>query len=252
MSYDDGYEQLIARHYDASYEVVRDPSGDARFYRELALELGGPILELGCGTGRILLPIARDGIECVGLDSSPAMLDVLRRKQPPANLRLVGARMETFDLGSARFRLITCPFRAFSHLLDVDAQLGALARIRQHLAPGGVFAFDVFDPKPESLSRLEEAEQLSISFQDGGREIQRWDTVRRDRSRQIVSIHCRFSGGPPELSGSAELALRWFHRFELEHLLVRSGFSALTFFRDFERTPWSAGRETIVLARIGD
>jgi SAM-dependent methyltransferase len=250
MTYSDDYDRLIARNYDASYAVSRAPSGDARFYRELAHEIGGPLLELGCGTGRILLPIANDGIECVGLDSSPAMLDVLREKQPPANLRLVEGRMESFDLGPARFRLITCPFRAFSHLLDSDAQLAALARIKHHLAPGGVFAMDLFDPNPANMARAEDPEYLSITFQDGGRELQRWDTVRRDCSRQLLSVDLRFTGGPLEVTGSAQLQLRWLYRFELEHLLARSGFEDLTFFRDFARTPWSVGLETVVLARL--
>ena len=153
MAYPSDYARLIARNYDASYAVSREPSGDARFYRELAHEVGGPVLELGCGTGRILLPIARDGIECVGLDSSREMLDVLDSKSPPANVKTVLAEMERYDLGAQRFRLISCPFRGLSHLLEVDAQLAALACVRRHLAPGGVFAFDVFDPKPENLAR---------------------------------------------------------------------------------------------------
>lgn len=69
MAYSDLHAVLIAQNYDASYAVSRDPSGDARFYRELAQEVGGPLLELGCGTGRVLLPIARDGLACVGKDS---------------------------------------------------------------------------------------------------------------------------------------------------------------------------------------
>jgi ubiquinone/menaquinone biosynthesis C-methylase UbiE len=89
MSYDNAYERLIARTYDAAYSVIRDPSGDAAFYQALARETGGPVLELGCGTGRVLIPIASDGIECVWLDASPQMLAVLRAKLPPANLSLV-------------------------------------------------------------------------------------------------------------------------------------------------------------------
>lgn len=250
MTYSDAYGRLIARNYDASYAVTRDPSGDARFYRELAREIGGPVLELGCGTGRILLPIAEDGLECVGLDRSSYMLDVLREKQPPVNVQLVEGRIERFELGASRFRLITCPFRAFSHLLEVEAQLAALACIRRHLAPDGVFAMDVFDPKPESMARPEDPEALTITFEDGGCQLQRWDTVQRDRSRQVLTVTFRYVGGPPELTGSAQVQLRWFHRFELEHLLARSGFDDLTFFRDFERNPWSAGHETIVLARV--
>ena len=75
----------------------------------------------------MLLPIAALGIPCVGVDASPAMLAVLRAKNPPPTLELVEARMETFDLGGAPLPADHLPFRAFQHLLDVDAQLAALA-----------------------------------------------------------------------------------------------------------------------------
>lgn len=101
----------------------------------------------------------------------------------------------------------------------------------------------------ESLAREREPEALSIAFSDGGHDLRRFDTVHRDRTRQVLTVEFRFEGGPPELSGTARFEMRWFHRFELEHLLARAGFGALTWFRDFARTPWSAGGETIVLAR---
>ena len=249
--YDDRQARLVARHYDASYAVMRDPSGDIEFYRRLAHEVGGPLLELGCGTGRTLLPIARDGVECVGLDASAAMLEVLRAKSPPPNLCLIEGNMESLDLDAQRFRLITCPFRAFSHLLDTDAQLAALTRIRRHLAEGGVFAFDVFDPKPQSLARSADPEQLAVTFYQDGTRIERWDSVTRDLSRQVLSVEFRYRSEVPELDGSARIELRWFHRFELEHLLARSGFADVTFFRSFDRQAWQAGRETIVIARVG-
>jgi SAM-dependent methyltransferase len=100
------------------------------------------VLELGCGTGRTLIPIARAAIDCVGLDASPAMLRLLREKVP--ELEVVEGDMRSFDL-ARRFRMITMPFRGLSHMLDVDAQLGCLACVKRHLAPDGVFAFDVFD-----------------------------------------------------------------------------------------------------------
>src|SRR5262245_12593437 len=145
---DDTYDRSIAQSYDAEYAVIRDPSGDRAFYADLAREAGGPVLELGCGTGRVLLPIAREGlvVACVGLDLSANMLDVLRAKGPPDNLSLVQASMTAFDLGEARFHLVFAAFRAFQHLCTVDEQLAALACVRRHLAPGGRFAFDVFAP----------------------------------------------------------------------------------------------------------
>ena len=170
MVYEDVYEQLLARSYDDLYRTLRDPSGDVAFYVGLAREIGGPVLELGCGTGRVLLPIAATGIACVGLDASPAMLDVLRGKQPPPNLELVQGRMETFALGDARFRLTISPFRALQHLLDVDSQLAALANVRRHLVAGGAFAFDVFDPKLDRIAVADEAEHLAATFTQDGRQ----------------------------------------------------------------------------------
>ena len=245
----DGYESIIARHYDALYAVMRNPSGDVAFYRELARASGGPVLELGCGTGRTLLPIAEAGIDCVGVDASPAMLAVFRQKSPPPNLELIEARMERLDLPDRRFQLVTCPFRAFSHLPEVEAQLGALAVVRSHLASGGTFALDVFDPKLAQIARLEEPERLAATFQDAGREVRRWDTTRRDPSRQVMTIGFRFESAAPELCGAGEIQMRWFYRFELEHLLARAGFTEIQFFGGFDRRPWSAGGETIALAR---
>src|SRR3954463_15753251 len=110
MAYDDTYQRAIARSYDAEYAVTRDASGDCAFYAALAREAGGPVLELACGTGRVLLPIAREGIPCVGLDHSQAMLDVLRSRDPPPNLELALASMTDYDMGTARFRLIYAAF----------------------------------------------------------------------------------------------------------------------------------------------
>jgi SAM-dependent methyltransferase len=249
MPYDHAYEQLVARNYDPLYARLRDPSGDGAFYLALAREIGGPVLELGCGTGRLLLPIARAGIECVGLDASASMLALFREKEPPPSVSLTQGDMENFSLGDGRFRLITAPFRVFSHLLDVDSQLACLACVRRHLVPGGVFALDVFDPKFDRTALEEEPDRLSATFQADGAQIQRWESVRRDLSRQVMTIKFRFEGGAPERSGSAQIRLRWFYRYELEHLLARAGFDALQFFGGFDRRPWQAGSETVVLAR---
>lgn len=245
----DIYDQLIASNYDAVYAVIRDPSGDAAFYRQLALDCGGPVLELGCGTGRILLGIAQAGIECVGLDVSPAMLQIFRAKAPPPNLTLVEGRMQHFELGAGRFRLITAPFRAFSHLLTVGEQLAALACIRRHLAPGGQLVFDLFDPKLERIAAPSEPEHLAATFHYQGHELRRFDSSLRDHTAQVMTVRMRFEGGPPELTGSADFKLRWFYRYEVEHLLHRAGFAEVAIYGGFDRRPWTAFGETLVFAR---
>jgi ubiquinone/menaquinone biosynthesis C-methylase UbiE len=249
MSYAAAYARLIAQHYDAINQELRRTSQDVAFYLALARASGGPVLELGCGTGRVLLPIAREGIACVGLDASPEMLDVLRAKRPPPNLELVHAAMESFDLGAARFALVTIPFRAFSHLLEVPAQLATLANVRRHLAPGGKLALDVFDPKLARLAIAEEPEALAVSAETPRGRVQRFDRVTRDVARQVLTLHVRFVAEAKDECGEGELQLRWFHRYELEHLLARAGFAIESLYGAFDRSPWAPGGETIVVAR---
>jgi len=249
MAYDDPYAHLVARHYDAIYAVLRAGSRDVAFYRELARESGGPVLELGCGTGRILLPIAQDGIACVGVDASRAMLDVLRAKGPPPHVELVEATMESFDLGAGRFPLVTIPFRAFSHLLDVEAQLAALANVRRHLKPGGRLALDVFDPRLDRTALAEEPEALAVRAKTPRGEVERHDRVTRDHARQVLTLHTRFAADAPEDSGEGVIQLRWFYRYELEHLLARTGFAIEAIWGGFDRRAWAPGGETVVIAR---
>ena len=248
MTYEIEYERLIARTYDSVYDVVRSSSGDSDFYRSVAEETGGPLLELGCGTGRVLLNSAEIGIECVGLDASKEMLDVLREKDLPSNVTLKHGRIEDFDLGAGRFRLITAPFRAMQHLLDPQSQLAALGNIHRHLTSDGMFVFDVFDPKLAAIAVEEEPEVLDATFEYQGDEMRRYVTIVRDLSTQVMSLTFRFEGKNADLVGSTRLHMRWYYRYEIEHLLARAGFLDVTFFRDFARSPWSSGGETVVVA----
>ena len=252
MAYDERYQQAIARNYDAEYAVIRDPSGDRAFYASLARETGGPVLELACGTGRVLLPIAREGIPCVGLDHSRAMLDVLRSKDPPPNLELVEAPMTDFDLGDGRFRLVFAAFRGFQHLLSVDEQLTTLACARRHLAPGGVLAFDVFAPDPARIAIAEVPEHEDVRAEEDDEEVRRFSTIWNDQATQVMRVrfrHERWRAGVMVSDEATEIRMRWFWRFELEHLLARTGFTLDAMYGDFDRRPFDAKKEMIGVAR---
>ena len=244
----DEYEGLLARNYDALYGVMRDPSGDAAFYRALAQESGGPVLELGCGTGRVLLPIAALGIPCVGVDASPAMLAVAAREEPAAEPGAGGRRAWRRSTSAARrFPLVTCPFRAFQHLLDVDAQLAALANVRRHLAPGGAFAFDIFDPKLAWLAAPGDAERLDATFTHDGVETRRFAKTRTDLATQIMDVTFRFE---PAQSG------RQHHRPAALVLPLRDRapagarrFTDVTLYGGYDRRPWRPEGETVIVAR---
>src|SRR5687768_15985173 len=151
---DDEYGE-IADLYD--HVVPYHDRADVAFFVEAAVVAGGPVLEVGCGTGRILIPTARAGVDVTGVDLSPRMLDVCRRRldgepeQVRRRARLVQADMRRFDL-EQRFTLVTMPFRPFQHLLTVEHQLTCLANVRAHLADAGTLIVDLFNPSLDMLA----------------------------------------------------------------------------------------------------
>ncbi|MBW2314188.1 MAG: class I SAM-dependent methyltransferase [Deltaproteobacteria bacterium] len=250
----DHYGRVTSQHYDEAYAALRDASGDAAFYLALAREADGPVLELGCGTGRILLPIARAGLPCTGLDLSDAMLGAFRAKNPPANLQLVQGEMQGFDLGERRFALITAPFRVFQHLYTVEDQLACLASVRRHLEPGGAFAFDCFWPRLERLAVREEPEKEDARWPDGDDEIVRSASVTRTHRTQMMQVtmnYDRVRNGQRLTRETTTFPMRYFFRYELEHLLARAGFGDVTLYGGFDRSEFGEDSpEMIFVAKV--
>ena len=251
---DEAYGRTTARFYDAAYQHSPQIGRDIDFYRALARECAGPVLELGCGTGRVLLRMAEDGFPCTGLDASRHMLDALRAKSRFPNLRLVHAPMQRFDLAHDRFTLIYSAFRAFQHLYTVEDQLQCLACVRRHLAPGGALAFDVFAPRLARMAVPDPAEQLEMRFELDGESIERWARAVPDPVTQLLQVHFRYErsrAGERVGSEEAHFHMRWFWRYELEHLLARAGFGQVTIYGDFDRR--EVGPETpafVIVARV--
>lgn len=247
-----GYEEyaFIADLYD--FIVPYRDRPDLAFYVEAAKESGGPVLEIGCGTGRVLLPTARAGVELVGLDLSPHMLEVCRRRlrDEPADVqsrvRLVQADMRDFELSQA-FQLVTIPFRAFQHLTAVEDQLACLKCIQRHLVKDGRLVLDVFNPALEALVRDDLGEEFGDDFEfitpDGRRVIGRDKIVSRDRSRQINQVELIYYVTHPD--GREErlvhaFPMRYLFRYEVEHLLARSGFEVEHVYADFDKSPYGS------------
>src|SRR5262245_1837708 len=190
---------LFVEAYDAFYDGSRPQiAGDVAFYDRIAREGGGPVLELGCGTGRIALPLAKAGLHVTGVDRSEAMLTVARRKlaalpaSVQAHVSLVNQDMSELNLG-LRFSFVFVPFRSFQHLLTIDLQRKSLNAIRHHLEPTGRLALHLFDPRLDFLIDANTTPPgLSGTHPETGRryvgEILRTDfdhlnQVRRDRWR---------------------------------------------------------------------
>lgn len=156
----DPLERGSREHYDdASYydHAYARRSADVAFYREAARRLGSPVLEIGAGSGRVAIPTALDGHEVVALDLNAAMLararETARAKGVPrGKLSLRRGDMRRFKLGRT-FPLVTAPFNALLHLYEPDDLAACFRCVREHLAPGGRFVFDVHVPSPAELAR---------------------------------------------------------------------------------------------------
>lgn len=131
------------------------PGPEVAFYLEEALRRGGTALELGCGTGRLTIPLARAGVRMTGIDLLPVMLDRTRVKaaEAGATLELVQADMRDFHLAGRRFGLIFLPNTTLPHLLGTADIIACFQAVARHLAPGGAFIFDTFNPSIEMLAR---------------------------------------------------------------------------------------------------
>jgi SAM-dependent methyltransferase len=221
-----GYENpFIAESYD--HVVPYSGRDDVTRYVGWARACGGPVLELGCGTGRVLVPIARAGVEIVGLDLSEQMLAICRKKlaaEPAAvqeHARLVAGDMTDFDLGR-RFRLITTPFRPFQHILTVEGQLACLACVRRHLEDGGLFVLDLFNPSLPTLTRenadREFGEEPEFVMPDGRRVVRCARLPNRDYLQQINDVeliyYVTYPDGRRERIVDA-FKMRYLFRFEL-------------------------------------
>lgn len=241
------FHPLTAQLYDQFLPYRERP--DLDFYLQEASESGGPVLEIGCGTGRVLLPTARAGIPITGLDLSTNMLDVCQQalsNEPPEiqeRVTLVKEDMREFNL-EERFSLVTTPFRPFQHLLTVEDQLSCLDCIRRHLIPGGIFILDIFNPSLTSLTADnlgQEIDEESPFMTPEGIQVRRFNRVTaRDLHNQILDVELIYYLTHPD--GREErivhaFPLRYLFRFEAEHLLARSGFEVLDLYADFNRTP---------------
>jgi SAM-dependent methyltransferase len=240
----------------AVYDTVHSGRDDAGFWQAMASrEEGGPILELGCGTGRALLPLARAGHEITGLDHSEQMLALCREKlrgeprEVRDRVRLLTADMTSFGLDH-RFALVTIPFGSFQHLLTVEDQLACLRRCRTHLLPHGALVIDLPNPDPAPLSSAREepavtadADSPEVVDWTQGRRIRWWASVSESHSALqcyafTVTYEIVDAGGASRRLTDT-LRLRYVFRYELEHLLVRAGFRILALYGDYDRSPFA-------------
>ncbi|MBI3929611.1 MAG: methyltransferase domain-containing protein [Armatimonadetes bacterium] len=241
-----------AELYEAEYADYRE---DIPFYVRKARRAGSPVLELGCGTGRVLIPVAAAGVEVWGLDLSPEMLaraaEKVGRLEPKVRRRITlrEGDMTHFDL-DRRFRLIYLPFREFMHLDTPEAQLAALESAHRHLEPDGRLLINYYDVDLEVLLHGTAGRDpviyrhLHADFldQETGLQVLVSTSSRYDPFTQRLTEE-RFYETVGEVGEVVDrrcivLTQRWVFRWEMEHLLIRAGFRPVKVFGDYDGEPY--------------
>ena len=253
--------ELSAKYYDDAYAVKPDLV-ELPFYVDLAKQIGGPILEMGCGTGRVLLPIARMGIEIHGLDNAPTMLGILRERiqnepeQVRSQIALHQGDMRQFR-GQKKYALVTIPFRPMQHMYTLEDQVTALKTGAFHLDNDGILALDVFFPKFQLMDVGIGEEMLELEWparSHPGRIVRRYfkkDAV--DKIHQVFSATFIFRTYHNETLVSEEterIKLSYYAYPQLKALFRLAGLEAVEEYGSFSKTPLdNTAKEMIFLLR---
>ncbi len=261
-------EGLNTEVYDlrAAVHVAGSPEdGDIQFYRELAKQTGDPVLDVGCGTGRVAIELARDGHEVVGVDLSSAMLaraEQRRAALPPtvaARLHYALADMTALDL-DRQFGLVITPFRSFQAVTTPEGQRAALSAMRAHLRPDGLLVLDLFDPRLEwcvPTSEPPDRRRAEVRHPTTGNRVTFEVATREpDPQRQLIRETWLFQEFGPDgqvlRSESEVLTLRWSLRSEMRLLFEIVGLEVVADYGDFRGGPPGYGREQVwVLRKAG-
>jgi SAM-dependent methyltransferase len=255
MGESDSYK-VTAEYYDDAYANAPNLV-DLPFYLELARRIGGPVLELGCGTGRVLLPIARAGIEIHGLDGSASMLQVLQEhiQCEPTEVQhrivLDQGDMRTFR-GRQKYPLVTIPFRPMQHMYTVEDQVAALRTAAFHLRADGILAFDVFFPKFALLNQIGK-EDLEMEWpvrSHPGRIIRRYyrlDSMDKvNQTFSITFIFRTYEAGVLVSEETTPLRMSYYSYPQLKALFLLANLKIVEQYGSFAKTPLDNGAEEMI------
>lgn len=233
---------------------------DVLYYKNLVLENKGPVLELGCGTGRCAVQIAKEKLSVVGVDKSPHMLEVAKKKAKQMGLagymEWVESDMTTFHVPKRTFPIIISPYRSFQHLLTVADQLRTLRQVRNHLRDGGVFAFNIVSPNIEQLVSLHGQYQHRGTFPIPGTHdtVDVYDYTELNSFSQLVHVqryYERFDQHGKMLERiKTVFTIRYTFPAELQHLLAVYGFRIRSIYGGFDQSPYDANSEEMIVEAI--
>lgn len=237
------YGRMLA----SSWDFIRgDPSDfpDRQMYRDLTNSSGEPVLDVGCGTGRLLLEYLADGLDVDGVDVSPEMLAICAEKAKQSSLpaTLYAQSMEQLDL-PRQYQTIIVPSFSFQLVPDLSDAKKALAGFYRHLLPGGSLALSIWHIKREGPA--EWGDWWAVIEKDGfegGRTLKRWERSMYDPKTQLRHTENRY-----ELIENGEIVYTENHRRspelrnytmgQITSLLQKAGFSEIQAFSGFSNEP---------------
>jgi SAM-dependent methyltransferase len=249
---------LYARLYDLDYADFYD---DLFMYQQFAARCGAPVLELGCGTGRLLVALAGDGYEVTGVDVSAPMLELARRKviaqELEARVDLLQRDMRELEL-AGRFNLAFAAINSFMHMETADDQLATLNRIREHLNPGGLLVLDLFNPDPGRLLDAQGQVVLDkvLTDPETGQQVIKFRSQTADLGQQM--LHMTLIVDAVDAEGNVRrhvypFSLRYLFRGELELLLRHAGFEVEALYGSYDLDEFSGDSDKMIaVARAPD
>jgi SAM-dependent methyltransferase len=234
--------------------ILKDIPYGFDFYTSLARRAKGPVLDIACGTGRILLPCLQDGVDIEGLDLYEPMLNTLRAKAAALNLSptLHQADMCRFSL-PRRFALVMIPFNAFIHNMTQEDQIACPECCRNHLLPGGSLVFDTFFPSLEIVGAPQNTRVLEgeVPHPETGLPMRMYDTRTFDRVAQqqhsINEIELLDAGGNIARTIRSEIRSRYIYKNEMQLLLRAAGFKRFEIYGDFDRRPLTRETDAMIV-----
>jgi ubiquinone/menaquinone biosynthesis C-methylase UbiE len=245
--------EAVSQFYDLEYAGFED---DLPLYLELAGRTGSPVLDVGVGTGRVALALARAGFRVTGIDDSLAMLACARAKLAAdttfgRQIECAQVPLADFD-GGGRYRLAIVALNAFRHLMTTEDQLAALHSLRRALSPNGLCVIDIDNPDPANLIPNDGTLALHWEKTDpaSGCFVQKWLTCRTERSTQIQHYTLIYDAIEPDgilRRTRVAMPLRYTFRYEAQLLLERAGFTLTELYGTYERQPYEDGSERMIL-----
>jgi SAM-dependent methyltransferase len=242
----------VARFFDAEYA---DYAEDLPALQAYAQRTGGPLLELGCGTGRLLLPLAQAGYAVTGVELSPEMLRVAAAKVEATGLAervtLIEGDYAVTPFGGP-YRFAFCVMNTFLHLLSQESQVAALRHWRQHLTPRGLLLLDIFQPDVRQLADLDGRMVWDKTWTDSatGNTVMKFVTCTVDQALQILHVTMIYDETAPDGTLRRTVApydIHYMGRFEAQLLLEKAGYVLEAVYGGWDLAPYEGHSDRIIL-----